>query len=927
MMPNPTPLLLLTPALCAGAATAQTFPIVPLTQPVYPTTDPDFAPTWKKGFDTVSQGSLQRLGDLDNDGANDLLAIFDISQNIAEEHHFPVMFPMIPGQGFAQPIPIVLDAQLAPKTSLGAPADMIIQDHDRDGANDIILVDVNGDVLPFLRRGDSFVASQTLLPTHPLDLYAPRIQYHDLNADALPDIILFSAESLDVLILHASSAAPSGYDAPLLLDTSATPPAGDHNAQLRVSDADADGDADILLTNGETFYVCENQNNALLPATEISLDLTNLQTNNDIPTTLADVNADGLADLVVTGETDESQHALGFVLAPFTTNESRAVPLLPFPDLESQLAQEFLHPRPWAQTLTSPGDLDADGTEDLILKPYEHIHTAWRITDPLNHNGRLGVSADAHLHGDARFDSSDAPEPEPETNHPALYTDANADGALDQIFLIAARDHAPLHLDGENNDHNGLMLAAALGNPFMPRVILEEQEALYAPSRDHAHLTHADLNADGRPEILTTDSTIRLVRPNPDGLWSLEPRGSDTWLRGPNVGFRSMVTQLDNDERPEVVTLDVIQETEIPAIFLNLQIPDFAEDYRPPSLNTLTNFRDLLDKAKIGFRSNSSSFDIADVDLDGDNDILIRGQGSHAGEPFSEAVLVWLNDGDANFTPGPLSAIQRYHESPVHTIAATDADADGDPDLISIEGGDNDGSPSVGIYLNDGAGAFTISHQIPLREQLSGPQLFHYWIETCDADADGLQDVMILNKNRQANLSEIAIIYASPSGLSSTPVYLPGRGAAEVHCADLDGNGLPDIYTCSYESTTDLRNSLSIIFQTAPRQHLPAISIHDLDFASADALDMNNDGALDLVAGDTLQGVATGGYRQLRIFYSVPAPCPADLNLDGRLNFFDISLFLRLYSERRPITDLNRDGAFNFFDISALLDNLTAGCP
>ena len=61
--------------------------------------------------------------------------------------------------------------------------------------------------------------------------------------------------------------------------------------------------------------------------------------------------------------------------------------------------------------------------------------------------------------------------------------------------------------------------------------------------------------------------------------------------------------------------------------------------------------------------------------------------------------------------------------------------------------------------------------------------------------------------------------------------------------------------------------------------------------------------------------------------YTFAAPCPADLNGDGVLNFFDVSVFLNAYSNQNPIGDFNGDGQFNFFDISAYLSAYSAGCP
>ena len=46
---------------------------------------------------------------------------------------------------------------------------------------------------------------------------------------------------------------------------------------------------------------------------------------------------------------------------------------------------------------------------------------------------------------------------------------------------------------------------------------------------------------------------------------------------------------------------------------------------------------------------------------------------------------------------------------------------------------------------------------------------------------------------------------------------------------------------------------------------------------------------------------------------------PADLNGDGDLNFFDVSLFLSAFANQDPIADFNNDGDWNFFDVSAFV--------
>lgn len=54
--------------------------------------------------------------------------------------------------------------------------------------------------------------------------------------------------------------------------------------------------------------------------------------------------------------------------------------------------------------------------------------------------------------------------------------------------------------------------------------------------------------------------------------------------------------------------------------------------------------------------------------------------------------------------------------------------------------------------------------------------------------------------------------------------------------------------------------------------------------------------------------------------------CPADMNADGALNFFDVSAFLNLYNDQNPEADFNGDGILNFFDVSAFVNAYNQGC-
>ncbi len=83
--------------------------------------------------------------------------------------------------------------------------------------------------------------------------------------------------------------------------------------------------------------------------------------------------------------------------------------------------------------------------------------------------------------------------------------------------------------------------------------------------------------------------------------------------------------------------------------------------------------------------------------------------------------------------------------------------------------------------------------------------------------------------------------------------------------------------------------------------------------------------------GNTIVGCAFGvlpdGYAQFGFIYTFDNPCPADLNGDGRVDFFDLADFLRTFTAGDLFADENLDGRLDFFDIQGYLGVLAAGCP
>ena len=56
------------------------------------------------------------------------------------------------------------------------------------------------------------------------------------------------------------------------------------------------------------------------------------------------------------------------------------------------------------------------------------------------------------------------------------------------------------------------------------------------------------------------------------------------------------------------------------------------------------------------------------------------------------------------------------------------------------------------------------------------------------------------------------------------------------------------------------------------------------------------------------------------------AACPADLDHDGQVDFFDVAAFIQAFNAFDPSADLNRDGDWNFFDVAEYLNMVQYDC-
>lgn len=213
----------------------------------------------------------------------------------------------------------------------------------------------------------------------------------------------------------------------------------------------------------------------------------------------------------------------------------------------------------------------------------------------------------------------------------------------------------------------------------------------------------------------------------------------------------------------------------------------------------------------------------ADVDNDGDADIIISGQDAQG----TLLCTLYLNNGLGAFQIEPSTPFMGVYDGAISFI---DVEDDGDQDVIIA--GQNSSSWSASLYINDGSGVFTLA---------SSPfeGVGYAAVSVADVDSDTDMDVLICG---QANSGVKANLYRNdgignftldiPASTTFTGVYL---GTSEF--GDVDSDGDADLVLMGYGDNGSfsgmyLNNGLGVFTLTA--SNFPQLNSSDVAFSDVD---------------------------------------------------------------------------------------------
>lgn len=216
---------------------------------------------------------------------------------------------------------------------------------------------------------------------------------------------------------------------------------------------------------------------------------------------------------------------------------------------------------------------------------------------------------------------------------------------------------------------------------------------------------------------------------------------------------------------------------------------------------------------------------IADVDLDGDNDVFTTN--------FIGPSKLWLNNGKGNFS----ESNQNFGNSEAHAVAIADFNADGFPDIFLL----NHAAPCK-IYFNDGIGTFNDTGQdIGSLEEYPG------MIICGDVDSDGDLDAFI----SYYQLPNRLWLNNGKGFFSVTSTRYGGDNSHSMTLADVNGDGFPDLFLCISDQPDEIWLNDGKGNFTDSGQRLGNIT----GYESVDAGDINGDKYVDFVTGNSVNGI------------------------------------------------------------------------
>jgi hypothetical protein len=188
--------------------------------------------------------------------------------------------------------------------------------------------------------------------------------------------------------------------------------------------------------------------------------------------------------------------------------------------------------------------------------------------------------------------------------------------------------------------------------------------------------------------------------------------------------------------------------------------------------------------------------DFADVDGDGDQDVLLTG----INDNNQKVAVIHTNNGSGTFSS--IVVANQFIGVNESSVAFADIDQDNDQDVFII-GLDDNYQRTTNIYINNGSGSFSAMLFPPFFGVSDGD------IDVADVDGDTDLDVVIIGKNNNNELKANLYTnggsgnYSLVNGMPFVPVSL-----GSINFSDINGDNYPEVLITGLDTNNQATTSL-----------------------------------------------------------------------------------------------------------------------